>query len=266
MRGRLRRVQVQAGPWRVHVRLAVDRAPAGRPAVVLVHGLGVSSRYMVPLARALAPDFPVFAPDLPGFGWSEKPRRVLDIPELADALVAVLDALGLERPALIGNSMGCQVIVDLAARYPQRIDRAVLNGPTVDRHARTPLRQLLRLLAASPREPLSQSLVVAADYLQCGPRRLLRTFRHALADPIERKLPFVRVPALVLRGARDLLVPQQWAEEVTRLLPMGRLVVLPGVAHAVNYSAPEAFARVARSFLEEAASAARAEGATSRAR
>ncbi|MDQ3880940.1 MAG: alpha/beta hydrolase, partial [Chloroflexota bacterium] len=66
-----------------------------------------------------------------------------------------------------------------------------------------------------------------------------------------RKLPCVRVPTLVVRGGRDPIVPQAWAEEVARLLPRGRLVVIPGAAHAVNHDAPAALARVVLPFLTE---------------
>jgi pimeloyl-ACP methyl ester carboxylesterase len=60
-----------------------------------------------------------------------------------------------------------------------------------------------------------------ADYADAGVGRALGTFGHALADRIEDKLPLVQVPTLVVRGARDRIVPQAWAEEVTRLLPRG---------------------------------------------
>ncbi len=90
------------------------------PPIVLVHGIAVSSRYMVPVAEELAPFASVHAPDLPGFGRSAKPRRTLTVPELARALLAWLDAAGLERPLLLGNSLGCQVVVDLAAREARR--------------------------------------------------------------------------------------------------------------------------------------------------
>ena len=56
--------------------------------LVLVHGLGLSCRYMLPTAQALANDYGVFVPDLPGFGDSGKPRQTLDINGLADSLAA----------------------------------------------------------------------------------------------------------------------------------------------------------------------------------
>ena len=57
------------------------------------------------------------------------------------------------------------------------------------------------------------------------------------------------MPALVVHGSRDRISPLGWAEEVAHLLPDGRLVVLPGAAHAANFSAPAEFARAVRSFL-----------------
>lgn len=236
--------------WRLHARVSTEPVRGDAPAVVLVHGLGVASTYMVPTAVRLAPDYRVYAPDLPGFGHSDKPPRALDIPELADALVSWLDAVGLERAHLIGNSMGCQIIVDTAVRHPARVERAVLQGPTIDRHARTLPQQLGRTLLDVFHEHPSQPLVQTRDYAKFGLRRSLRTFQFAVRDRIEDKVPLVRAPTLVVRGARDPIVSQRWAEEVTRLLPEGRLVVIPGAPHTLNYSTPREFVRVLRPFLE----------------
>lgn len=236
--------------WRLHARVSVEPVSPEAPAIVLVHGLAVSSAYMVPTAVRLAPHYRVYAPDLPGFGESDKPELALDIPELADVLVAWMDAAGLERAVLIGNSLGCQIIVDLAVRYPNRVERAVLQGPTMDRTARTLWQQAGRLLLDIPREHPTQPFVQARDYLRFGLRRTLRTFRFAVRDRVEEKLPRVAVPALVVRGGRDPIVSQPWAEEVARLLPAGRLVVLPGAPHTANYSTPRAFVSVVRPFVD----------------
>jgi 2-hydroxy-6-oxonona-2,4-dienedioate hydrolase len=233
----------------VHARVSVDPAPDGLPAVVLVHGIGVSSRYMVPIAERLAPYFRVYAPDLPGFGRSAKPSHVLNLTELADALVGWMRAIGLESAAFLGNSFGCQIIVEFALRHPERIERAVLQGPTVDPEARTTLQQIARWQLDSPREPPSQALIIMRDYRDCGIRRVVRTFRYSLQDRIEEKLPRMQVPTLIVRGGRDPIVPQRWAEEATRLLPKGRLIMIPGAAHTVNYNSPLELARVVRPFL-----------------
>ena len=219
--------------------------------MVLVHGLVVSSRYMVPTAERLAPYCRVFAPDLPGFGRSENPPRVLDVSGLSDALSAWMGEVGLERATLVGNSLGCQIIADLAVRYPGRVERTVLQGPTIDPLGRSVPRQVGRFLLDAPREPLSLFPIELLDLLSVGARRTWRTFRYALEDRIEEKLPYMRVPTLVVCGSRDPIAPQRWAKEATELLPMGRLSVIPGAAHAANYGWAAEFARIIREFLDD---------------
>lgn len=231
---------------RMHARVSEGRGPP----VVLVHGLVVSGRYMLPLLEELARSRAVYAPDLPGFGRSEGPAGVPDVAGLADALAAWMRAAGLSGAALVGNSMGCQVIVELVLRHPGLAQRVVLQGPTMDRRARSAPRQIWRLLVDTTREPPFLVAIEGLDLLRAGVARSWRTFRHALRDPIEGKLPGVRVPALVVHASRDRISPKSWAEEVARLLPDGRLVVLPRAAHAANYSAPAEFARAIRSFLD----------------
>lgn len=151
------------GGLRIHARASGNPAPKGRIAVVLVHGLVVSSRYMVPIAERLAPYNRVFAPDLPGFGRSERPLQALDVAGLSDALSNWMGEVGLERAALVGNSMGCQVIADLAVRYPARVARAVLQGPTMDPKGRSVSRQVGSCstcpVSPSPSSPSSYSTI-----------------------------------------------------------------------------------------------------------
>jgi pimeloyl-ACP methyl ester carboxylesterase len=106
------------------------------PRVVLVHGLAVPHRYLMPTAALLARRHPVGVPDLPGFGLSAEPGRVLGTRELADALGGWLAATGGGPAVLLGNSYGCQLIVDLVIRAPSLAAAVVLAGPTVDPRAR----------------------------------------------------------------------------------------------------------------------------------
>ena len=238
------------GGRRMHALVAAGGT--GGPPVVLVHGLGVSSRYMIPTAARLAPHGPVYAPDLPGFGRSAPPPVPMTVPHLAGALLAWMDAMGLDHPVLLGNSVGCQVIAALAAYHPGRASHLVLVGPTFDPSGGGAIRQLLRVVADSPHEPRSLGRIVLGDYRRAGPVRLARMFRYALWDRIETLLPRVEMPVLVVRGAHDTLVSQAWAETVTALLPRGRLVVIPEASHAVNYAAPGPLVAAVLRFLAEA--------------
>lgn len=209
------------------------------PRFVLIHGLGMSGRYMLPTARLLASAGPVYLPDLPGFGRSGKPAAALTIPQLADALEEWLRAQRIEAPVLIGNSLGAQVIADLAVRHPASLDRAVLVAPTIDPDARRVSTQVLRLLADIPREPAALYPIALGDYFRAGFGRVLQTLRQALEDPVVRKLPQVRCPVLVVRGGRDRIVPAAWVEQAVRLIPQATLVTIPHAAHAVNFNSPE---------------------------
>lgn len=208
------------------------------PTFVLVHGLGMSGRYMMPTARLLAATGLVYVPDLPGFGKSGKPTTVLNIPQLADALAEWLEAHQLAAPVLIGNSLGAQVIADFAVRYPDRLERAVLVAPTVDPCARRIRTQAVRLLADIVREPVGLYGMGLGDYFRAGFGRILRTLRHALEDPVVEKLPWVRCPVLIVRGGRDPIVPQAWVEQAARQIPRARWVTFPHAAHAVNFNSP----------------------------
>src|SRR5207248_912050 len=149
------------------------------------------------------------------------------------------------------NSLGCQTIVDCAARYPGRVSRLILQGPSGDPEGRSAFRLLARFVRQSPREPFSEDFVALTDWWDCGPGRLVRTAHYLLQDRPEDKLPLVRVPTLVVRGERDDIAPQRWVEEVARLVPQGRLVVIPNGVHTLNYAAPPEFIDQVVSFLHE---------------
>ena len=239
--------RVVDGRW-MHARIAtpVDMA---LPALVLVHGVGVSSRYMMPLADRLHRDFRVFAPDLPGFGLSEKPPRALAIPGLADSLVSWMDAMGLDHAGMLGNSVGAQVVVDLAARFPDRVDHLILVGPTMDVTARSLPRQLLRWVRCIPDAPASLIRTVLRDVLDCGMLRVATTLHYAMHDRPEEKLLTVQAPVLAIRGYHDVMASERWVQILADAAPHGHQLTLPGGGHAINYDSLESTASIIRRFV-----------------
>ncbi len=254
---------VQAGAFTMFHRMRPGPPSAeNRPPVVLVHGLVVSSRYMEPLAAALGRHFRVFAPDLPGFGESaclqHLHRPPLSVVELAHALHLWLQTCRIERAIFVGNSFGCQVLAELAVRFPDVVDRLVLQGPTVDRCARSLLQQIPRALINGRREqPRSPAPVARIDYVKAGLAYALGAIRMAIRDQIEDRLPDIEAPTLVVRGTRDSLVTQRWAEEVAGLLPHGELLMIRGGTHTLNFVYPESFAFDILPFLLRAREAPR---------
>ena len=219
------------------------------PPVVLVHGLGVSSRYMVPLALALAPSYRVFAPDLPGFGQSERPPSVPGVRALAFWLKAWMEVVGVRDAVVIGNSMGCQIIAELADIEPATIRAAALLGPTMDDSAGA-VAHVLRLLQDQFHEPLPLVPLQAFDYLKNGPLRTALTFRQALRHKMAERIACLTAPTLIMRGTSDPIVSQQWVERLAARLPNGRLITVRDAGHAVNYNSPHHVTQEVKQLIE----------------
>jgi pimeloyl-ACP methyl ester carboxylesterase len=216
------------------------------PAYVLVHGIGMSHRYLAPLAEHLARDSHVVVPDLPGFGGSPHPPQVLGIAEHAAVVAALVADRGLTAPVLVGQSMGCQIVVEVLAAHPGLASAGVLIGPVVDPTARSATRQGLRLARDGLREPLRVNAILTVDYLRAGPRRYAATLPHMLGYRIEERIGHVTEPVLVVRGERDPIAPSRWAHELAAAAPRGTVAEVPGWGHNAMYPAPAAVGDLCR--------------------
>lgn len=233
-------------------RVAYREEPQPRPdrPLVLIHGLGMSSASFRALLPQLVADFHVMAPDLPGCGDSERGSRTMGVAELVDGLVVWFDAVGLDRVDLLGHSLGGQIVVRLAARHPDRVGRAVLVAATPDPSAPYPWQAAVRLLQNAVREPPAVIRQAVGDYLRATPRLMWRTLRRALksdAATMARQMP---APTLVVRGSRDPVVSQAWAEELARLIPDARLEVIDGGTHGLPIQSAPQLGAVVRAFLD----------------
>lgn len=237
----------QVGGLRLHVRQRVTGATA--TPCILLHGLAVSHRYLMPTARRLG-SRPTYVPDLPGFGLSDKPPTVLDVAGHADIVAALLDTLCTAPAVMFGNSFGCQVAVETALRRPDLVAALILVAPTTDPAAATVRGQLGRLVRDLPHEDPRQAPILAADLRDAGPRRIRKTLRYAVNDHIGAKLPALRVPTLFIRGSRDRIVPQAWLDQATALTPAARTVTVAGAAHNVVTTAGAETAAAVEAFIE----------------
>jgi pimeloyl-ACP methyl ester carboxylesterase len=235
----------------MHARVAVEPGTEHRTPVVLVHGFVLASRVMAPAAQLLARDFPVYAPDMPGFGESDKPpAQTLD--QLTEWLDAWLDARGIERASFIGNSMGCELIITLGAVHPNRVARIVLQGPSVDPPARSYDGMAGRLMKNMIKERSSALNDIAReDYAKATVARAVKTAYMTFRDEPEKKLPKVTAPVLVVRGGDDPVISPEWAEHCSKIAPDGRLIVVPGYCHTMHFMAPDVFVDTIRPFLFE---------------
>lgn len=250
---RFRQVRTSRG----HV--SVTEAGAGFP-VLLIHGLGATKASFLPTLAALAPHLRPIAVDLPGFGDSHKPLlgARYDAAFFAREMVALLDALELERAHVVGNSMGGRVALELGLSHPDRVERLALLAPSLAWLRSRPWAPLLRLVTPqlgviqpAPRpivEAIVRRVVPGAQEEQwtaAGVDEFLRSYltprgRAAfycaarniyLEEPYGphgfwTRLPELQPPSLFVWGLNDPLVPYRFARHVRKAVPSAQHVEL----------------------------------------
>jgi pimeloyl-ACP methyl ester carboxylesterase len=230
--------------------------------VVLVHGMVVAGRGLLPRTRALAArGLAVHVPDLPGFGRSDKPRRALDVDGLANALSGWIAECELDHSGMLGNSFGTQVAAAAAQRNAGMFGPLTLLSPTIDRRFRRgwtqllpaghpggqpaggPLgflqRQAVRWLVPVEESGVTPSLhrLLLTEYAAAGPARALSTYRHALRDELADRMSQLGSSVLVLRGEHDAVVSREWAVSLADLAG-GSYAEIPGADHDAQFHQP----------------------------
>jgi pimeloyl-ACP methyl ester carboxylesterase len=213
-----------------------DQRASGLP-IVMLHGLAVSHRYLLPTARVLAAHHPVLVPDLPGFGRSGKPPVAYGVSEHAEHLSAWLDTLGLRRVALVGHSFGAEVAARLAVTRPDAVAALVLASPTCDPDARSRSALIGRWLRDLTVEQPWQAPILARDVADAKPWRVFATISHSVRNRIEADLGRTRTRPLVLGGSLDPVAPLRWRARLAARTG-GTLVTVPQAAHNVLTTSP----------------------------
>lgn len=217
----------------------------GELTFVIVHGIGVASRYSRPLAAKLAEHGVVHTVEMPGFGAAAEPRESMSISDFAALLAAWLQDRGLLNAVLIGHSMGAQVVLEIAWQHPELTGHLALMGPVVNPAKGTVCQQAARLLQHFVTDRPRLNLVILSDYLRCGPRWYLKTLPHMMEYPtlgraasLAERYAHAGLPSpkvLVVRGAQDTIAPHGWAALLTDTVPNGELLEVPGHQHVVQF-------------------------------
>lgn len=253
----------------------------GEP-LVLLHGLGASKITWLPLLAALADGHRVIVPDLPGHGESAKPRRDYTPRFYAGVLRHLLDAVGVARATVVGNSLGGRIALELALRSPGRVAALALLDPSVPglrwRYVMGftrvfpteigaipfPLREkwmeamIRRLFAQPDRLPGDGYAAAASEFIRIYRNPVARmaffsTLRHIVTerpDVFFASLRRIKHPALIIFGDQDRLVPPRLGVRLAQHLPNSELVVLPHVGHVPQFEATEQTLELLTSFLE----------------
>ena len=223
----------------------------GGPTLIHLHGFGISGSYLLPTADLLAAEYRSFVPDLPGYGRSIHPERVLSISDLAEAVVQFMDVVGVDTATLIGNSMGCIVAIETARIVPERIERLVLVSPAGGRYNRPIFKGVAQLALDGLRESPRMFTIAVPDYLRFGLINAGRLFWQMIHYPTVDRFRETEAETLVIVGERDPLVSEERIVEGTKVNTRIQIVRVGGAAHAINYSHPAKLAHLVRSFLQD---------------
>jgi pimeloyl-ACP methyl ester carboxylesterase len=277
--------------WREHQRwvtvagrrVNVIELGSGQP-IVFIHGLGGSWQNWLEQLPVFAREHRVIAFDLPGFGASDMPAEKITIPGYGRFVDALLDELGVSAAAVVGNSMGGFIGVEMAIRFPQRVERlalvsaaglsieyqrneralALLNtfdnrlaaytgwvASRSDTLARRPRARQMIFGIVAHRPDLLPAPLVAEQVRGSGKPGFVPAL-DALTDyPIRDRLGEIACPVLIVWGSKDKLVPARDADEFARLIPNARKVVWPETGHVAMLERPAAFNGLLEAFLAE---------------
>ncbi|MEP9358853.1 alpha/beta fold hydrolase [Sphingomonas sp. KR3-1] len=185
--------QVEVPGVRMHV---VEMGPADAPAIVMIHGILSQLRvYTYALAGRLAKDYRVVVMDRPGWGYSTLTGPRLDLAGQADAVAAAVAALGLEKPLLVGHSMGGAVSLALALRHPQAVRALGLIAPYTQ-PVDTPPEPLRGFVVPAPLRPLIAWTLAVPLAMRTGKAKTVAIFAP---DPVPEDFPIKAGGALAIR-------------------------------------------------------------------
>ncbi len=243
-------------------RTAPGAAPGDLPIVVL-HGWGAHIEAVAPILAALEGAADLIALDLPGFGESEPPPEAWDAVDYADFVCDFLDELGVSQSHFVGHSHGGRVSIVIANERAERVGRLLLvdaAGIRPKRGARyyrrvavAKLGRVAARLGGRYGRRLQESMrakIASKDYLDAS-EAMRSTFRAVIAEDMTPRLPYIKVPTLLVWGERDEDTPLWMAHRMEQLIPDAGLVVLEGAGHYSYADAPGQFRAVARRFLLE---------------
>jgi pimeloyl-ACP methyl ester carboxylesterase len=283
---------VDVNGLQVHYKIAGQGEPtAENLTLVLLHGFGASvfswREVMEPLAESLASEAgTVIAFDRPAFGLTERPLPGQWVGESpynteyqVELTVGLLDALGVERAILVGNSAGGAISMLTALTYPERVQALVLVDPAIYDHGGW--MDLLRLFANTPQMQRIGPLVARSirswgmdfgrsawhDPSRITPeiwegylkplqvenwdRALWEMIRASRSQNLAERLAEIQMPCLVITGDDDRIVPTDQSIRLADELPDAELVIIPDCGHIPHEECPELFLQAVTDFLNQ---------------
>jgi 2-hydroxy-6-oxonona-2,4-dienedioate hydrolase len=264
---------LDAGGYRTRYLQAGDES---KPPLILLHGVTGHAEAYARNLQSHGQHFDVWAIDFIGHGYSSKPEHPLEIKHYIDQVLSVMDALNIDRAHFSGESLGGWTTARLAAAYPDRVDRIVLNTMGGTMANPKVMERLYTLSMEAADDPSWDRVKARLEWLMADPTMvtpdLIRTrqmifqqpdwkvacqMNMALQDLEIRKrnmitdddLRSIQAPAMVVWTTKDPSGPVDEGRRIAGLLPNGHLEVIENAGHWPQYEQPDVFNRLQLDFL-----------------
>jgi pimeloyl-ACP methyl ester carboxylesterase len=254
----------------LHVRYIDTGAGSNNKTMLLVHGLGGSIESWINNISGLAKELRVIALDLPGFGYSDKPRMNYTIKFYSEFVSKFIKAMGAAPVTIAGSSLGGHVAAEVAIGHPDVVSRLVLISPPgalPKSFTGTPaLKKYVRVLRAKSISEVKKALFavdnkpVDDNYAKIVFEKLAmpgakEAFLSALAGSakaprLNGRLGRIKAPTMLLWGKEDTMIPAKYAEPFINMKNC-RVVLLEGSGHRVHVDKPQVFNRLVAGFAQE---------------
>jgi pimeloyl-ACP methyl ester carboxylesterase len=213
--------------------------------IVFLHGWGVSSKEMQPLASLMKQEgFTIYTPDFPGFGDTPEPSEPWGVDGYVEWFQQFLKKQGIDRCTIFAHSFGGRVAIKLAAKNPKRIKKLILCGAAGIRPHLTPKTAVL-FVASKVGKALPKTIQKAAEK-QFGHLDVFKvdgimreTMKKVVQEDLRSYLKHVEMPTLLLWGKDDLLTPPRDGQIMNASIPNSKLVIIQNEGHAVYRTNPE---------------------------
>jgi len=262
---------------RIHYQEAGDEDASP---IILIHGFISSNLIWSPVLLPLAQQgFRAIAPDLPGYGYSDKPVDAkYTIAEQARAVISFMDRLGIEKAVIAGASYGGAVAATMALDYPEWVEKLILVGAVTNDDAKkkfllrvsclplvgdvaTPLflgsrwilRKRMEDMYRRMGKPINEKMVASRHHLletANAHRAMIRTARRWSANRIEREASLIRQPTLLVWGDEDTHIPIENAIKLRDRIPDARLIVFRNCGHLPPAECPQGFVEAVAEFCK----------------
>lgn len=233
------------------------------PTLLYLHGMSLGNLWL-DYHQALAQKFHVFAPDIPGFGLTIRPDWMRDMSDYVLYLRDLVEALGLEKPLVVGHSLGGWMAVELAVWYPEKVGKLVLSNAAGIRVKGSPIADIFamnqqEMVAALFDNPMAAMPLMPADM---GIDYFIQQYRERMTmaslawnpsyDPkLERRLERVTAPTLIIWGENDRLIPAVYGDVYSQKITGSQLVKLSGTGHMPMFEKADEWSKAITDFLSK---------------